>query len=165
MTKYNFLFCIQACLDLYKKIILEPLEDETRLIFPLSINVKLIERNNSVIKDMSYMFYKNSTLDESSNFSKFNEDKISNLSHMFCKSSLLSLPDISKLNTINVTDMSYLFSDCTSLISIPDLSKWKTNNLIKIDYMFFNCSSLKSLPNIFQWLAEWLVQQLLLLQF
>lgn len=32
MTKYNFLFCIQACLDLYKKIVLEPLEDETRLI-------------------------------------------------------------------------------------------------------------------------------------
>ncbi|MBP7188001.1 MAG: hypothetical protein KBA55_14860 [Ruminococcus sp.] len=32
MTKHNFLFCIQACLDFYKKIIIEPLEDETRLI-------------------------------------------------------------------------------------------------------------------------------------
>ena len=41
-----------------------------------------------------------------------------------CKS-LLSLPDISKWNINNVTDMEYLFSVCESLSSLPDISKWK----------------------------------------
>ena len=43
--------------------------------------------------------------------------------------SLLSLPDISKLNTINVTDMSYMFNDCSSISSLPDISKWNTNKV------------------------------------
>ena len=37
--------------------------------------------------------------------------------------SLLSLSDISKWNTINVTDMSGIFNNCKSLLSLPDLSK------------------------------------------
>ena len=35
----------------------------------------------------------------------------------------MSLPDISKWNTNNVTDMSYMFSNCKSLISLPNLLK------------------------------------------
>ena len=53
------------------------------------------------------------------------------MSHMFgdaltgCKS-LLSLPDISKWDTQNVTNMSYMFKDCYSLSSLSDISKWDT---------------------------------------
>ena len=57
-------------------------------------------------------------------------NNITNMSYMFCKcSSLISLPDISKWNTINVENMSYIFSGCSSLISFPDISKWNTNNV------------------------------------
>ena len=45
-----------------------------------------------------------------------------------CKS-LSSLPDISKWNTIKVTNMSYMFYDCKSLISLSDISNWNTNNV------------------------------------
>ena len=48
-------------------------------------------------------------------------------------SSLSSLPDISKWNTNNVTDMRYTFSGCSgcsSLSSLSDISKWNTNNVI-----------------------------------
>ena len=38
-------------------------------------------------------------------------------------SSLISLPDISKWNTNKVTDISYIFDECSSLISFPDISK------------------------------------------
>ena len=38
-------------------------------------------------------------------------------------SSLKSLPDISKWNTNKVTDMSSLFYYCSSLESLPDISK------------------------------------------
>jgi surface protein len=34
-------------------------------------------------------------------------------------SSLSSLPDISKWNTSNVTDMSYMFSGCNKSLKIP----------------------------------------------
>ena len=52
-------------------------------------------------------------------------DNINNMSYMFdCCSSLSSLPDISKWNTINVKDMSSIFFGCSSLLSLPDISKW-----------------------------------------
>ena len=47
-------------------------------------------------------------------------------------SSLLSLPDISKWNTNNVTDMSFMFVNCSSLSSLPDISKWNTNNVTDV---------------------------------
>ena len=64
-------------------------------------------------------------------------------------SSLLSLPDISKWNTNNVTNMSGLFSKCSSLISLSDISKWDIKHVNNMSYMFNGCSSLSSFP-IFQ---------------
>ena len=40
-------------------------------------------------------------------------------------SSLTKLPDISKWNTINVTDMNDIFFGCVSLIKLPDILKMK----------------------------------------
>ena len=40
-------------------------------------------------------------------------------------SSLTKLPDISKWNTNNVTDISGIFSKCSSLIKLPDILKMK----------------------------------------
>ena len=47
---------------------------------------------------------------------------VTNMSYMFYKcSSLSSLPDISKWNTSNVTDMRGMFSNCSSLSSLTDI--------------------------------------------
>ena len=54
-------------------------------------------------------------------------------------SSLSSLPDISKWNTNNVNNMSYMFSGCLSLSSLPDISKWNTNNVNNMSGMFSGC--------------------------
>ena len=51
-------------------------------------------------------------------------------------SSLNSLPDISKWDTKNVTDMSYMFRGCSSLNSLPDISKWEINKNLKKESMF-----------------------------
>ena len=40
----------------------------------------------------------------------------------------LYLPDISKWNASNVTNMTGIFSGCSSLKSLPDISKWNINN-------------------------------------
>ena len=37
--------------------------------------------------------------------------------------SLKKIPDISKWNTDNVTDMSRIFAKCSNIISLPDISK------------------------------------------
>jgi surface protein len=66
-------------------------------------------------------------------------------------SSLLKLPDISKLNTKNVTDISSLFENCCSLESIPKINKWNTYNLRKANRLFFNCQSLEIIPDISSW--------------
>ena len=43
-----------------------------------------------------------------------------------CYESLSSLSDISKWNTENVTDMTYMFGFFEFLTSLPDISKWNT---------------------------------------
>ena len=43
-------------------------------------------------------------------------------------SQLSSLPDISKWDTNKVTNMSYMLNECNELSSLPDISKWNTNN-------------------------------------
>jgi len=79
-------------------------------------------------------------------------NKVTNMSYIFRNcSSLLSLPDISKWNTNNVTDMSDMFCGCSSLLSLPDISKWNTNNATDMWNMFDGCSSLLSLPDISKW--------------
>ena len=59
---------------------------------------------------------------------------------MFNKCSLLiSLPDISKWDTENITTMNALFYKCRSLFSLPDISKWNTKNVKDIGYIFSEC--------------------------
>ena len=70
-------------------------------------------------------------------------ENITDMSYMFSDcTSLFSLSDISKWDTNNVTDMSYMFKDCESLLKFPDFSKWNTDNLINISYIFFMSKSL-----------------------
>ena len=84
--------------------------------------------------------------------SKWNTNNVTDMSGMFYNcSSLLSLPDISKWNTNNVTDMSWMFYNCSSLLTLPDISKWNTNNVTDMSGMFYNCSSLLTLPDISKW--------------
>jgi len=48
----------------------------------------------------------------------------------------------------NITNMSHMFSGCSSLISLPDISKWDTSKVNDMNYTFEECSSLISLPDI-----------------
>ena len=54
--------------------------------------------------------------------------------------SLKSLPDLSKWNTENVTNMNAVFAYCTSLRELPDISKWNTSNVFNLTSIFWNCS-------------------------
>ena len=71
---------------------------------------------------------------------------ITNMSYMFsdCKS-ILSIS--SKWNFHNVTDMSYMFSGCESLISISDFSNLNTKEVTDMSNMFSECKSIKTIPD------------------
>ena len=65
------------------------------------------------------------------------------MSNMF--SSCSSLVSIPQLNTANVTNMSNMFSSCSSLVSIPQLNTAKVTSMNQI---FTNCYSLVSIPQL-----------------
>ena len=52
--------------------------------------------------------------------------------------------DLSNFDTSNVTDMKYMFYDCTNLTSL-DLSSFDTSKVVYFGDMFFRCSSLTTL--------------------
>ena len=58
-------------------------------------------------------------------------------------SSLKFLPNISKWNLENSTNIASMFAGCTSLITLPDISNWNTKNIKNMNSLFYNCSSLK----------------------
>ena len=78
--------------------------------------------------------------------------KLTDLSYMFHNcTSLISLIDNSNINTSSVIDISYMFYNCNNLISITGLSKWNTSKIRQMNHMFFGCSSLKHPPFISGW--------------
>ena len=74
------------------------------------VEIKLKGMEN--VTDMSYMFYK-------------------------CKD-LLSVSNISDLDTSKVKNMSCLFYDCESLLLLPEILNWDTSKVTDISYMFYN---------------------------
>ena len=97
-----------------------------------------IDNNQKIIK----IFYKSFVMKNKNNC------KIIFKREIFECNSLLSLPDISKLNISNVTNMRAIFYGCTSLISFSCISNWNTTNVSHMSYMFYKCISLKCLPDI-----------------
>ena len=57
---------------------------------------------------------------------------------------LVSIEGLENLNTANVTDMNYMFSNCSSLTSL-NLSSFNTDNVTNMYFMFSNCSSLTTI--------------------
>ena len=100
---------------------------------------------------ISGMFDDCKSLSSLPDISKWNTSNVTDMSGMFryCNS-LSSLPDISKWNTSNVTDMSYMFDRCNTLSSLPDISKWNTSNVTNMSYMFFNCKKTLIIPSKFK---------------
>ena len=81
---------------------------------------------------------------------KLNE--VTDMSYIFSKcSSLYELSNISKWSTNNVTQMKLMFNNCILLKFLPDFSQWNTNNVTNMYGMFNKCTSLKSLPDISKW--------------
>ena len=81
------------------------------------ISISVIVCDTSEVTDMSYMFYKCSSLKEL-DLSKFDTKKVTKMSFMFFECSSLMKLDLSNFNTDNVTYMSCMFDKCSSLHTV-----------------------------------------------
>jgi surface protein len=98
----------------------------------------------SQLGNMSEMFKNIKNMIYISFTSNFNTEDLTNMSYMFSGCSSLTSINLSNFEFKNVMTMSYLFEGCSSLVSI-DFPKSYTENLMMISYMFLDCSSLKSI--------------------
>ena len=54
---------------------------------------------------------------------------------------------IKLVETKPITNMSYMFSECSYLSPLSDLSKWDTTNVTDMNNIFSKCYFVKSLPD------------------
>ena len=73
-----------------------------------------------------------------------NTEKVTDMSYMFNNCSKLTSLDVSKFNTATVTKMNCMFYNCSKLTSL-DVTKFNTANVTDMSYMFNFCSALLSL--------------------
>ena len=112
------------------------------------IKLKIINK----LKNISYMFANCKNLISINNISNLNTSKVTAMNNLFfgCES-LLFIPDISIWDTKNVENMGDIFSGCSLITSLPDLSKWNTRKVKNMSYMFSGCESLSFLSDISNW--------------
>ena len=67
--------------------------------------------------------------------------EVTNMSYMFNNCSSLTSVDLSAFDTSGVTAMHNMFYNCSSLASI-NLGSFNTASVTRMEYMFYNCSSL-----------------------
>jgi len=77
---------------------------------------------------------------------------ISDMSYMFYNcTSLIAIHNFSNFDMSRVTNLSYMFYGCSSLKNLNDFLLLKNINPENISYMLFGCRSLINLPNITLW--------------
>ena len=73
-----------------------------------------------------------------------NTENVTNMSWMFSECSALTTLDVSNFDTKNVMDMSGMFGSCTKLKTL-DVSSFNTQNVTDMNWMFSYCSALTTL--------------------
>ena len=96
------------------------------------------------ISSTAYWFYDCSNLSTIKGLEKLNTSNVTDMSYMFYRCAKLTSLDVSKFNTAKVTKMNRMFSGCSGLTSL-DVRKFNTANVTDMSSMFSGCSKLTSL--------------------
>ena len=102
------------------------------------------EPNTLKVNDMSYLFFKCTSLMEL-NLSSFNTENVVDMNHMFAKCDNLKLLNISSFSIKNTFNLNHMFYYCQTLENI-DLSSFSSKNKVNdMSFMFHGCSRLKTI--------------------
>lgn len=99
--------------------------------------------NTENVKNYEHMFHSCKSL-TALDLSSFNSKEILNTSIMFSGCFALKTLDISSFDTSKTTDMPSMFSECSALETIYASSAFTTDNVTNDSYMFSNCRKLKN---------------------
>lgn len=89
-------------------------------------------------------FFENLTrLETITGLEYLNTEKVTNMRYMFYNCSSLTSLDVTHFNTAKVTDMGNMFYNCSSLTTIYASSKFVIPQVSKSFNMFYNCKKLK----------------------
>ena len=94
--------------------------------------------------DCSKLFYEKSEITSIDFGENFNTENVTDMSFMFYDCSSLTSLDLSRFNTSNVRSMSGMFYGRNNLTSL-DLSSFNTSNVRSMSGMFYGCNNLTSL--------------------
>ena len=117
--------------------------------FPEGTNVKMkyasyydtVSSDFPCPSDMKYAF----AYEKRKIMKEIDVSNVTNMSYLFYNcSNLMSIVGIGNWDVSNVTDMNSMFRDCRNLTSL-DLSNWDTSKVTKMEYMFDNSNGLTSL--------------------
>lgn len=107
----------------------------------------------SILNDDSMYFFNNYlSLEEIENLKAIDFSNITDLSYMFLNCSSLKKIDLNSINTENVFNLKGMFAGCVSIESI-NIKDFNTSKVKNMSQMFSNCFSLKQLtvPDKFIW--------------
>lgn len=96
--------------------------------------------NNNTDYQYLFHYYTGTELDAN----KLDTSNVTDMSYMFNNCNKLTSLDISNFDTNKVTDMSYMFWNCGGLTSL-DVSNFNTDNVTEMQYMFCYCEKIKEL--------------------
>ena len=92
-----------------------------------------------------YKFFANLTkLKTITGLEYLNTEKVTNMSYMFYNCSSLTSLDVTHFNTAKVTNMNSMFDSCSSLTSL-DVTYFNTANVTGMNNMFYSCSALTTI--------------------
>ena len=92
----------------------------------------------------SYWFCDMENLESITGIKYLNTSEVTDMTYMFTQCYKLESLDVSHFNTAKVTDMSYMFGVCKSLTTL-DLSSFNTANVTKMEGMFYECENLQTI--------------------
>lgn len=92
------------------------------------------------VQEMLYNFIKVETVE----FDNFDTSNVTDMSGMFSRCSSLSKLDVSGFDTSKVTDMSSMFNECSNLSEL-DVSGFNTSKVTDMSSMFNECNGLSEL--------------------
>ena len=93
---------------------------------------------------LRFFFYNLTKLETITGLEYLNTEKVTDMFYMFYNCSSLTSLDVTHFNTANVKNMSNMFYGCSKLTSL-NVTKFNTANVTEMSNMFRNCSSLTSL--------------------
>ena len=108
-----------------------------------NVEVKMLYTEDG-LTNIGSIFRKNINLENIVFTKNFNTNNVTDMSFMFSKCSSLKELNLSSFNTSNVTYMQGMFYSCSSLKEL-NLNNFNTNNVTDMSFMFYDCSSLKEL--------------------